>query len=715
MSLPLIPYIFAAIGGLVTLRNGFVTFLALIMQPVLGWSAGVIVNFDLSTPSVGPFPTDFLTMPDPSQKTSLRINLPLPDCTAQPNNCAEATALNQLDGFALQPRISVQFSGPIDPTTLQNGIVLVWLDNLTNDEQGLAATGTISAVNQVIYDPTTQTAYAKPNDFFDQHRHYALVITDAVHDIVGDPVQADPNFAACTQTPASDYCTALGNALSNLSTLVAPQNVIAASMFTTMTATSWLEQARDMVANGGPVPIMQNGSSVTAANIVSVNLHAQVMANPAGFQDFPQTIPSATFIGVDRIVFDTFTSPNFLNSQQYIPNTATGVSLAAALTTNSVVVHTYVPSSKMPANGYPVIIFGHGFGENSLESPTIVASNFAQQGFAVMAINVVGHGYGSQSTVQIKNKDGSTVTFSSGGRGVDLDGDGQILDYEGCVVGVPVSFGLRDCLRQTVVDLMQLVHAIKGGVLLEDASGVRLDPSRIYYAGISLGGIYGAMLHAVDPNIQVAALCSGGGSNIDIGRWTQDSVLRGLLTSLAGERTPSLLNNGTDFNDNYVLRNQPVLVNNVTGAIDLQNLFANIEWLQTGGDPLSYATHLTLSPLPNVPAKQALFLIPEGDRTVPNPQESALIRAAGMLSSTSLYRYDLAAPLAKRFGFTLPADPHTFLVDITSAATAMIANAAQQVVATFLSSNGATIPTESVLGLQVLQTPTAYLETLNWQ
>ena len=55
-----------------------------------------------------------------------------------------------------------------------------------------------------------------------------------------------------------------------------------------------------------------------------------------------------------------------------------------------------------------------------------------------------------ETTVQIKNKDGSTVTLSSGGRGVDLDGDGQILDFEGCVVDVPVPFGVRDCLRQTL-------------------------------------------------------------------------------------------------------------------------------------------------------------------------------------------------------------------------------------------------------------------------
>src|SRR5258708_20973405 len=119
-----------------TLRGGFAALLLLAMHPLASWGAGVIVNFDPSTPTVGPFPTDFLTVADPNQKTSLRVNLPLPDCTVRPNDCAEANELNQLDGFALQPRISVQFSGPVDPTTLQKGIILVWLDNLTTDEKG---------------------------------------------------------------------------------------------------------------------------------------------------------------------------------------------------------------------------------------------------------------------------------------------------------------------------------------------------------------------------------------------------------------------------------------------------------------------------------------------------------------------------------------------------------------------------------------------------
>jgi uncharacterized protein (TIGR03437 family) len=160
----------------------------------------VVVNFDPSAPTVGPFPTDFLTISDASQKTGRSIHLPMPDCAAQPSACTEVSLLNQLDGFALSPRIAVNFSGAIDASTLPVGIVIVWLDNLTTDEPGLGPAGQLTTINQVIFDPATNTAYAKPNGPFDQHRRYALIVTDAVLDTNGNPVAADPNFSQFFQS-----------------------------------------------------------------------------------------------------------------------------------------------------------------------------------------------------------------------------------------------------------------------------------------------------------------------------------------------------------------------------------------------------------------------------------------------------------------------------------------------------------------------------------
>jgi hypothetical protein len=178
----------------------------------------VVVNFAPSDPTLGPFPTDFLTVDDATQKTGHSIHLPMPECAAQPSACTEVSLLNQLDGFALSPRIAVNFSGAIDASTLSVGIVIVWLDNLTTDEPGLGPVGQITAINQVIFDPTTNTAYAKPNGPLDQHRRYALLVTDAVLDTSGTPVAADPKFSQCVQTPANAYCAGLQQTLSTLTT-----------------------------------------------------------------------------------------------------------------------------------------------------------------------------------------------------------------------------------------------------------------------------------------------------------------------------------------------------------------------------------------------------------------------------------------------------------------------------------------------------------------
>ena len=57
------------------------------------------------------------------------------------------------------------------------------------------------------------------------------------------------------------------------------------------------------------------------------------------------------------------------------------------------------------------------------------------------------------------------MTLPSGGRGIDQDGNGTIDSTEGVsAVGAQSLIGNRDGLRQTVIDLMQLVKVLQGGV-----------------------------------------------------------------------------------------------------------------------------------------------------------------------------------------------------------------------------------------------------------
>src|SRR4051795_476275 len=81
--------------------------------------------FDLSAPNIGPFPSDRFTVADASQLTGRRVDLPLPDRLTRPSDYDDARVINTLDGFNLQPRLSVAFSGPIDVATVNSDTVFL--------------------------------------------------------------------------------------------------------------------------------------------------------------------------------------------------------------------------------------------------------------------------------------------------------------------------------------------------------------------------------------------------------------------------------------------------------------------------------------------------------------------------------------------------------------------------------------------------------------
>src|SRR5260370_1248688 len=68
--------------------------------------------FDLSTPTSGPFPSNWFSVADDTQNTGRRVNMPLPDPTTHASDYQDAQVLNTLDGFNLQPRLSIPFAGP---------------------------------------------------------------------------------------------------------------------------------------------------------------------------------------------------------------------------------------------------------------------------------------------------------------------------------------------------------------------------------------------------------------------------------------------------------------------------------------------------------------------------------------------------------------------------------------------------------------------------
>ncbi len=312
-------------------------------------AGGVTVNWNPQDPTIGPYPSDILTTPDSTQKNGMRINLPMPDCTTAPSDCQDVQLINQLDGFQTAPRIAVTFSGPVDVNSIHHAIYYVALDILTNEEHGINYTGQMLYLTQMIYDPTTNTLYGKPDGNLDQHRQYAIVVTDTIRDMAGDPVEADPGYTACAHPAAgvtqTIYCAELSQAVGNTAPQLAPANIVGASVFTTMNVTTWMEQAWAQLGHITPPPTpIAPPALIQFANIASLVLHEQVAVNPGQIVDVALPITNPLIQGIGAIGFGSFASPNFLNAQQVIPWTPTGQAVSAPASLNVITYHVFLPA-----------------------------------------------------------------------------------------------------------------------------------------------------------------------------------------------------------------------------------------------------------------------------------------------------------------------------------------------------------------------------------
>jgi hypothetical protein len=353
-----------------------------------------------------------------------------------------------------------------------------------------------------------------------------------------------------------------------------------------------------------------------------------------------------------------------------------------------------------------VAIFGHGFTDNKNSSPFAVASVLAAQGIATIAINVVGHGFGALGTLTINRASGGPVVIPAGGRGIDQNNSGTIDSTEGSSAAAPRGIiGSRDGLRQTVIDLMQLVRVIQSGVDVDGDNAADLSTSRIYYFGQSFGGIYGTKLLAVEPDIRAGVPNVAGGSIIEIVRL---GGFRPLLLGALATRVPRLLNLPGNFNENIPLRNLPPVVNAVADAMPIQKVIDNNEWVSQSGNPVAYAPYIRNSRLDGRKPNPVIFQIAKGDQTVPNPTGAAILRAGDLADRATYFRNDLAFASNP----ATPKNPHTFLTRITTPSVAAFAIAAQQQIATFFASDGSLTIDPDGAG-SIFETPIGLTELLD--
>jgi hypothetical protein len=680
--------------------------IALLAAPIGAWAAGVGVRLDFSSPTTSPFPSDRFTRPDFTQNTFRRVKLPKPDCGVQPSDCADIDVINTLDGFNTQPRITVPFTGPIDVSTVTSDTV--YLVNL-GDTLSLRGFGHKVGINQASFDPSTNTLAVESDELLQQHSRYLLVVTDGIHDTAGNPLDG-ARYSGFRDAPSRDeaddhelmdYRKALVDGERSMRS--AAHRVVGVSLFTTQSISADLEKIHRQIQLSRPSPVtfmIGNGGTTRAvfptATLAAIQWNQQTGAAPSFTTTYVPT-PALNVIpgSVAKVAFGKFRSPDYENASRFIPATATLTGEPVQQGSNDLIFELFIPSGPKPAGGWPVAIFGHGFTDSMYGAPWTVASVFASKGIATIAISVVGHGFGPLGTLTVIPTAGAPVIVPSGGRGFDQDGNGTIDSTEGVNAAAPQTIiSSRDGLRQTVIDIMQLVRQIQVGIDVDGDGSVDLARDQIYYAGQSFGGIYGTILLGVEGSIKAGVPNVAGGSIPEIARLGSFRVLTALALAT---RQPQLLNlpptpgvpfpYNLNFNENIPLRNLPPQVNGVPGSSAIQLALERSEWVMQSGNPVTYAPFIRKEPLRGNSPKPVIVQFAKGDGTVPNPGATALIRAGDLADRATYFRNDLAYAAT---GGAIPKNPHTFLTNIGIAAAAPFAVAAQIQIGVFFASGGAT-------------------------
>lgn len=669
---------------------------SVLFVPLAAAADGVSVRNDGGDPAAGIFPSDRYTVRDWSNATFRRVALPKPDCAVRPSDCADVDVINTLDGFSTQPRITVPFTGDIDPATVNSSSV--YLLNL-GDTLTLRGFGQKVGINQVLWDPATKTLAFESDELLQEHSRYVLIVTDGVRDTRGKrikPARDDGDDARGRGRGHDEYRRDLRDAKRHGER--GRDRVVAASLFTTQSITADLAKISRAIKAATPAPVnFLAGNDGTGAvrsvfplaQVAGIQFARQTGAAPVFTNSFLPTpalgiIPGA----VAQVAYGSFRSPDYQTAQKVIPATGTLNGRPQPQGENTLTLQLFVPAGAKPAGGWPVAIFGHGFTDSMYGAPWTVASVFASQGIATLSINVVGHGGGPLGMLNVlRNTGAAPVVVNAGGRGFDQDGNGAIDSTEGVNAAAPRSIiSSRDGLRQTVVDLMQLVRQVEVGMDVDGDGSADLDAQRIYYAGQSFGGIYGTILLGVEPSIKAGVPNVPGGSITEVARLGAFRPLTGIALI---SRLPSLINvspnpTGIAFDENMPLRGEPARINGVAGAMAIQQLLDRNEWVQQSGNPVSYAERIRKNPLPGNAAKPVLVQFAKGDTTVPNPTSTAIIRAGDLADRAVYFRNDLAVAANP----AVPKNPHTFLTNIGAAATAPYAVAAQQQIAVFFASHG---------------------------
>ncbi len=476
-----------------------------------------------------PFPTDLYF----NGSTDGTLNAPANPF--QPN----LAALNALDGFSTTSPIEVRFSTPLDAASLTAAavrVVQVTIDNSTKATTGVVrplvlgtdyalelasdagAAGTMLKIRPL--KPLVPSTGATNNG-------YLVLLTNALRDASGATVAADtdytsikaalPSCASITNGSLNGICRLTGAQLQIAGALGVPAAsvVLSFSFSTVSVADSFAALAALVPAQ--PIAVAATGLTTRQANAAlqgKANLFVGTTTVPyylrvaTGPQDSAVLTSTWLAAGGPAIPGSDPTS-RFITRFNPVPAKTADAQIPLLVTVPNATAAGGAGCPR-PAAGWPAVIVQHGLGGDRSQA-LAMADAFADACFIVAAIDLPLRGI--TSTASPLYQAGRERTFnldllnnSSGAAGPD----GVIDRSSAHFIQVPSPLTTRDNLRQGEADLIVFAKSVVNLDVTGD--GVAdIDPARIHYVGLSLGGIVGTVASRFAAGIRTATLAVPGG------------------------------------------------------------------------------------------------------------------------------------------------------------------------------------------------------------
>ena len=529
--------------------------------PDLGTDAGVdggptctIGMWDPAAGTIDEWPDARLVVADATTDTGHRLHIDAtrfaPTIEAAGVFSSTFSALEELDGFGVNAQAFFRFGRPwIDamlPTaeateTPSGGVGFVVLSG-----------GTPRLEGALLSTAPDGTLFLAPLHPLPANATVAAYVTRALTPAAGGCLEPSPATAALLAAPDADATLAL-DALHALGVTATATDVVALTVFPTQTTTG--------------------DSEAVAADVDGRTFHV------AG-------APVCTAMPTYRQCELSFEAGDYMDASHHVPLIGAGGD-ASPQSTYTLKVSVWLPLTGTPP--FRTVVYGHGLGSGR-EQGAVLAGFAAPAGVATVAIDAVMHGE------HPLNPDPSATTLNTvlGFFAIDLASTTMPFDAR----------ALRDHFRQSSYDKLQLAKLLQGGVDADGDGTVDLDPTRLGYLGVSLGGIMGPEPLSLTDAFGVAVLVVPGG------------------------RVSAIVSDSATFAP-VILALRP----RGTTPSDVARFFPVLQTILDRGDAASYGPHVLADRL--VPGGS--HLVPStmlgvvlDDDTVPNVCNFTLARAMGV-------------------------------------------------------------------------------------